>query len=177
FDMHKASPAVASPAYRVAERSRIPEYELPVSWRDRIDDEPAAVPAPSPVPAKIPHDEAATVTAEPPAAVHPPKIPVYRDTPEPAVEIIPTASGPLGDVEIPREPALEENVAETTRATVADSREPGLIPTLHQEPEEYSAMEREAAEMAPVESDFVASVPAARVPIAPAPPVSISDIS
>src|SRR5262249_29706015 len=59
----------------------------------------------------------------------------------------------------------------------ADSREPGLIPTLHQEPEEYSAMEREAAEMAPVESDFVASVPAARVPIAPAPPVSISDIS
>src|SRR5262249_50682549 len=30
FDMHKASPAVASPAYRVAERSRIPEYELPV---------------------------------------------------------------------------------------------------------------------------------------------------
>jgi CheY-like chemotaxis protein len=174
FDMHPASPAAESPAYRVTERPSIPEYELPVSWRDPTDDIPRAAPVKASFSSSLADEKPAAAVANLPANQHPPQIPVYQDVPEPPAEIIPTAAGPIGDVDIPREPALEESAAETTRATVAGSTEPGLMPTLHQEPEIPSPMEREAAELAPVESDFVPSIPAPPVPAAPPPAVSIN---
>jgi CheY-like chemotaxis protein len=174
FDMHQASPAAESPAYRVSERSSIPEYELPVSWRDPTDDIPRAAPVKSSFSSSLADEKPSATVANPPAEQHPPKIPVYQDIPEPAVEIVPTAAGPIGDVDIPREPALEESAAEATRATVADSTEPGLIPTLHHEAEMPSPMEREAAELAPVESHFAPSIPAPPVPAAPPPAPAVS---
>ncbi len=44
--------------------------------------------------------------------------------------MLPTAAPPTGDIEIPREPELQETADETTRATVADRIEPGLMSTL-----------------------------------------------
>lgn len=80
--------------------------------------------------------EASSVAAEP---AHPQFIPVYKE-PEPqpdaaAYEVLPTAAPPTGDIEIPREPELQERADETTRATVADRVEPGLLSTFEAEPE------------------------------------------
>ena len=78
--------------------------------------------------------------SEPP---HPQFIPVFKEPepapavqsmPEPppsaAYEIVPTAAAPIDDIEIPREPALQETAEETTRSTVADHVEPGLMSPL-----------------------------------------------
>jgi CheY-like chemotaxis protein len=77
--------------------------------------------------------EASSAAAEP---THPQFIPVYKE-PEPqaqadatSYEVMPTAAPPIGDIEIPREPELQETADETTRATVADRVEPGLLSTL-----------------------------------------------
>jgi nicotinate-nucleotide--dimethylbenzimidazole phosphoribosyltransferase len=68
-------------------------------------------------------------TPEPP---HPQFIPVFKE-PEPAAyEVMHTAVPPVGELEIPREPALQETAEETTRSTVADHVEPGLMSTLSQ---------------------------------------------
>ena len=74
-----------------------------------------------------------------PAAVRPIQIPVYQDT-APA-EFMPTAAAPTGDIEVPREPALQESAEEITRSTVADAREAGLMPTSHAEANNSSAAE------------------------------------
>jgi CheY-like chemotaxis protein len=70
------------------------------------------------------------------ARAHPQFIPVYKE-PEPAAsyEVMPTAAPPTGEIEIPREPELQETADETTRATVADRVEPGLLSTLESVPE------------------------------------------
>ena len=71
------------------------------------------------------------------AHAHPQFIPVYKE-PEPeaaSYEVMPTAAPPIGDIEIPREPELQETADETTRATVADRVEPGLLNTLESLPE------------------------------------------
>jgi CheY-like chemotaxis protein len=72
---------------------------------------------------------------------HPQFIPIYKE-PEPQpqagaapYEVMPTAAPPTGDIEIPREPELQETADETTRATVADQVEPGLLSTFDAEPE------------------------------------------
>ena len=69
---------------------------------------------------------------------HPQFIPVYKE-PEPeaatSYEVMPTAAPPTGEIEIPREPELQETADETTRATVADRVEPGLLSTLESVPE------------------------------------------
>jgi CheY-like chemotaxis protein len=166
LDGNQASPALEPPAYRVAasQHASIPEYELPASWRqqERDDDpeiEAAAVAAPIAA-----HRETYSDVAAPPVQAHPPQIPVYQEPQAPAVEkapkieIVPAASAPIGDVDILRDPELQESAAETTRATVADATEPGLIPTVHQEAEPVAPAEREAAELAPVESDYPAPI-------------------
>jgi CheY-like chemotaxis protein len=77
-------------------------------------------------------------TSEPSAAgdtpkpSHPQFIPVYKEPEANSYEVVPTAAPPTGDMEIPREPELEETADETTRATVADHVEPGLLSTLEQ---------------------------------------------
>ncbi len=103
--------------------------------------EATASPVPVPQPVEAPAVVAATVV-EPETAVmpdpiapgpvlgRPRQIPVYRDpVPQGLHEVVPTAAGPLGDIDIPREPQLEESAEEITRETVADVREPQLVTT------------------------------------------------
>jgi CheY-like chemotaxis protein len=99
--------------------------------------EPLADPETNVMPAEA-VEASSAATAEP---AHPQFIPVYRE-PEPqpqqqaaSYEVMPTAVPPTGDIEIPREPELQETADETTRATVADRIEPGLLNTLESLPE------------------------------------------
>jgi len=113
------------------------------------------------------HDDAA-------AHFHPQFIPVFQE-PEPAAapsyEVMPTAAPPTGEMEIPREPELQETADETTRATVADHVEPGLLSTLESVPE----VARNAVEhsLAGNVSNVSAEEPAATMQAAP----SQSDLS
>jgi CheY-like chemotaxis protein len=105
--------------------------------------EPLADPEISAMPVEA--AEAVSIAAEP---AHPHFIPVYKE-PEPqpeaaAYEVLPTAAPPTGDIEIPREPELQETADETTRATVADQVEPGLLSTFEAEPQ--TAQKSAAAE-------------------------------
>lgn len=90
----------------------------------------AATPEPE---ANVIHVEA--VTPEP---AHPQFIPVYKEPepepePEPvSYEVMPTAAPPIGDIDIPKEPALQETAEETTRNTVVDHVEPGLMSPMQQ---------------------------------------------
>jgi CheY-like chemotaxis protein len=95
----------------------------------------------------MPVEAAEAVSGAEPA--HPHFIPVYKE-PEPqpeaaAYEVLPTAAPPTGDIEIPREPELQETADETTRATVADQVEPGLLSTFEAEPQR--AQKSAAAEL------------------------------
>jgi CheY-like chemotaxis protein len=119
--------------------------------------EPLADSETSAAPAEVGDPGAA---AEP---AHPQFIPVYQE-PEPqpqahaaSYEVLPTAAPPTGDIEIPREPELQETADETTRATVADRVEPGLLNTLESLPE---AARKAVAEEQPA-SSFNSSSPAA----------------
>src|SRR5579859_1606002 len=74
----------------------------------------------------------AAAFAQPQAAseiAHPQFIPVFKDpeAPQASYDLIPTAAAPVADVEIPREPALQESAEETTRNTIVDQMEPGLM--------------------------------------------------
>jgi CheY-like chemotaxis protein len=109
--------------------------------------------------------EAVPAAAEP---AHPQFIPVYKE-PEPqpqaaSYEVLPTAAPPIGDIEIPREPELQETADETTRATVADRIEPGLLSTFESEPE----AERKSAGAEPPASWPSSNSPSALAQEAPA---------
>jgi CheY-like chemotaxis protein len=81
--------------------------------------------------------EAAEKISAAAAHSHPQFIPIYKE-PEPdaaSYEVMPTAAPPIGDIEIPREPELQETADETTRSTVADHVEPGLLSTFESERE------------------------------------------
>jgi CheY-like chemotaxis protein len=95
-----------------------------------------ALPDSEPVEASQP-----SVAAHMPEPSHPQFIPVYKE-PEPeatSYEVLPTGAPPTGDIEIPREPELQETAIEATRATVADRVEPGLLSPQ----EKYSVVEKE----------------------------------
>ncbi len=131
------SGAARNAAPRSEPRSaQIPDYELPVSWRKDID--PIA-PSTMPSPANSTGAEQ-TRTIPPPTPLRPRQIPVYQDgEPSRRPEVVPTAAPPIGDIEIPREPALQESAAEATRNTIVEAREPGLVPTMQQAAEAASA--------------------------------------
>jgi CheY-like chemotaxis protein len=118
------SPVVAEPA------QPSPEAVMP-----ELDAAPEITVAPveiAPEPAPAPEAEAVV------EAHHPQFIPVYKE-PEPPTahyDFVPTAAPAVEDVEIPREPALQETAEETTRSTVADQVEPGLMPTFVQPPDD-----------------------------------------
>jgi CheY-like chemotaxis protein len=108
-------------------RAEAPAIEPPV--------EAAAMEPPSAVSteAAVTEPEAESV-AEPP---HPQFIPVFKDpVPEPApaqdYAFMPTSAPPV-EVEIQREPALQETAEETTRSTRVDHVEPGLLSTIGQQ--------------------------------------------
>ena len=123
---------------------------LPVTAAPTVTDFPAVadVSEPEPEPEAMPEpisesetshvaeisvDAASSPIGDVPEAVtaRPIQIPVYQDsTPAPA-EFMPTAAAPIGDIDVPREPALQESAEEITRSTVADAREADLMPTSH----------------------------------------------
>jgi CheY-like chemotaxis protein len=137
----------------------IPDYELPASWREpqRLEVElppPAAAELEPPVPATVDFEPE---PAPSPIVARPLQIPVYQDreTAENAYELMPTSAPPIGEIEIPREPHLQETAAEATRNTVADATDPSLLSTGQQfdrtlaSPDEIAA-----AELAPMEEQF-----------------------
>jgi CheY-like chemotaxis protein len=172
-----SSPAAAFETSVIVPAPPIPtaEYELPGSWKAEEKTEPmAAAPAESeteivatPVEAE-PETVAMETLSEPEASVmptetseptstgdaakpsHPHFIPVYKEPEATSYEVVPTAAPPTADLEIPREPALEETADETTRSTVADRVEPGLLSTFEHGPETHpAAQEDSAAEQRP----------------------------
>jgi hypothetical protein len=95
----------------------------------------------------------APITAEieaQPEPLRPLHIPVYQEPDPPQVEVF-SATGPIGDIEIPRDPALETTAAEETQNTVADVRDPGLMTTLHDVTVDTAAAENATAATDPVE--------------------------
>jgi CheY-like chemotaxis protein len=103
--------------------------------------------------------------SEPPR--HPQFIPVYKEPePEPAAyEMMPTAAAPTGEIEIPRDPELQESAEETTRNTVADHVEPGLLSPREQL--ETPIVAESANVSAPVAQVDAAQVDAAQIEPAP----------
>jgi CheY-like chemotaxis protein len=214
--------AVAAPPPPMPQRASVPEYEIPVSWRDEPEPEvrteaPAPVvaapepviqavpvvaefqpeasepppppPPPPPVPELVvthvampaeisepavvepaqtqPPEEPIVATPEPAASssssgnhsgfagARPMHIPVYQEpeTPASSYEFMPTSTPAPREIEIPREPNLQERADDTTRKTVADAVDPGLMTTRQQfEWEQEQKARLEAAELAPVET-------------------------
>jgi CheY-like chemotaxis protein len=130
------------------------DYELPVSWKEEepaeaVAAEPAepepeivatsvVAAAPEPVAeAAAPELQASSIAVETaqPEPRHPQFIPVFKE-PEPesaSYEVMPTSAPPIADLEIPREPALQETADVVTRNTVVDRVEPGLLSTIEQQ--------------------------------------------
>ena len=81
-------------------------------------------------------------------APHPQFIPVFKEPEEarePEYAFMPTSIPAASDLEIPREPALQETAEETTRGTKVDHIEPGLMSTIGQQVEEFAAKPADAA--------------------------------
>lgn len=212
-----STPAIAgaSSAPPMPKRAAVPEYEVPVSWRDEpgpaaheevtapalsapgpvmqsipIDSampEPEAVAPPPPPPAPelvvpqvaapVEHSESQTLEpapAEPEQAqvatpaiesgsspsyspfsgARPLRIPVYQEPERSAnpYEFMPTSTPAPAEIALPREPQLQETAEETTRGTVADATEPGLMTTRQQFEWDRDHARAEAAERAPIET-------------------------
>ena len=147
-----ATPVQPTPEAVMPESDAAPEVTVtPV--------EPEAEAAPAP---EQPAVEAAA--AEPAGELpHPNFIPVFKE-PEASTanyEVVPTAAAPVDDLEIPREPALQETAEETTRNTVADQVEPGLMAAIEQPVEaahEQAAQEPALAAAAPETPETSAEV-------------------
>ncbi|HLW53708.1 MAG TPA: response regulator [Candidatus Angelobacter sp.] len=167
-------PPMAQQSAAAAAQAGVPEYELPPSWRREEETAKAEIELPLPAtsvpeppqhdvqvfetapvpPAAIQHE---TDVAPPPASSHPLQIPVYQESagaaPE-SVEILPTSAPPIGEIEIPRDPYLQETAAEATRSTVADITDPGLMSDTYAEPIVPPQHHQEEAKTAPVDSEF-----------------------
>ena len=132
--------------------------------------EPAEMPieATTVVESAEPDTQVIPVEAEP-EPPHPHFIPVYKEpeppsAPEPeAYEVVPTAAPPTGEMEIPREPELQETAEETTRSTVADHVEPGLLSPIEQQMETLATTQAEPVESANA-SSAETSIPQAAAP-------------
>ena len=147
-----ASPVAASPEPVAA----VPEPEMsavPVESAPEVIATPVAA-SPEPVAAVAePEPEVSAVPVEaselePP---HPQFIPVFKE-PEPeaaAYEVVPTAAPPTDEMEIPHEPGLQERAEETTRNTVADHLEPGLMSMVEQQVAGFQATHLEEPASAP----------------------------
>jgi CheY-like chemotaxis protein len=117
-------PVQAPPASAVREEAvtaPAPEYDVPASWRPEPELQPRMVESPA----------ASAGPAVAAAPARPLQIPVYQEPERPQFEVVPTGSAPVGDIEVPREAGLQESAHEATRNTVADHRDPDLVPTAH----------------------------------------------
>ncbi|MGB8131702.1 MAG: response regulator [Candidatus Angelobacter sp.] len=133
----KPEPVAAAPAHTEHEIAATPVEAAPEpvaveAEPETVAMEPLADPEASPVAAEASSPSTNDVAAH----SHPQFIPVYKE-PEPAssYEVMPTSAPPTGEIDIPREPELQETADETTRATVADHVEPGLLSTFESVPE------------------------------------------
>jgi CheY-like chemotaxis protein len=121
--------------------------------------------------------QAIPVEASEPEPPHPQFIPVFKEpepepaAPEPAAyEMVPTAAPPTGEIEIPREPELQETAEETTRNTVADKVEPGLLSPIEQQMETHAVAQPEP-EPSVVDMPSVDASPAEAAPMEVAPAI------
>lgn len=168
-----APPAETEPEITATPVEVAPEPVAAEAEPETVAMEPLADPETNAAPAEAAETSSAAAT-EP---SHPQFIPIYKEPePEPdtvSYEVMPTAAPPIGDIEIPREPELQETADETTRATVADRVEPGLLSTFGAEPEaaRKSAAEEQAASWPSSNSSSVAAQAApstSRTEVAPA---------
>jgi len=145
---------------------------VPLSWRQDAEPQPPEIAVPAadetsalealsepeaeatPEPDGLPVTEAAADAPPPSPEIagstiaessmpRPVQIPVYQDS-EPS-DFMPTASAPTGDIDVAREPELQESAEEITRSTVADAREADLVPTSHAAHDATSAAPEHAA--------------------------------
>ncbi|HET9364150.1 MAG TPA: response regulator [Candidatus Angelobacter sp.] len=171
-----------SPAMAAPEPVAVPEHVIPEQVSAPMETVPAFISAPieaTPVPVPVEFTPQPTMVETPAPvaeAAHPQFIPVFKE-PEPQREpeaeyaFMPTSVAPVADMEIPREPALQETAEETTRSTQATQVEPGLMSTIGQQVEAFPApaMETAVPQPPPVEtSAAAASAPQANYS-APAP--------
>jgi CheY-like chemotaxis protein len=144
-----AAPAEPSPEAVIPELDASPEVTVtpvetaPTAVSEAAPAQQEHAPEPVIVEAEPVGQPGRAAQSEPAAEVpHPQFIPVFKDPEPPAAQydFVPTAVPAVDDVEIPREPALQETAEETTRNTVADHVEPGLMPVIQQvQPEPASA--------------------------------------
>jgi CheY-like chemotaxis protein len=171
------APAAAAHEAPAPPRPGVPEYELPVTWRaeDNAANPEIEVPTNPPSGAPPQHDVQVFDTAPvqqsappspandvaPPSASRPLQIPVYQESGEVAqpLEMAPATSAPIREIEIPRDPYLDEGAAEATRRTVVTTTEPGLISDLQPEPQQWPHPGARATETAAVESEFAIESP------------------
>jgi hypothetical protein len=144
-----APPADTEPEVVAKPVEAEPESVAAEAEPETVAMEPLPDPEANKMPAEISESSSAGDGAKP---AHPQFIPVYKE-PEPdttSYEVMPTAAPPIGDIEIPREPELQETADETTRATVADRVEPGLLSTFESERE---VAQKSVAEEQPASGD------------------------
>jgi hypothetical protein len=187
---HFAAPSAAVPqADETTKLSAVPENDVPLSWRQDAEPQPpvTAVPAPdetsalealsepeaeaTPEADGLPMTEAAADAPSSPeipasAMPRPIQIPVYQDS-EPS-DFMPTASAPTGDIDVAREPELQESAEEITRSTVADAREADLVPTSHAVHDATSAAPEHAAAVHTNVTEMAVEAPADLDPASPA---------
>ena len=138
--------AAVAPAPTEPEITATPVEVAPEPVAEAEPETVAMEPLADPEPNAMPAEAAETSSAVDAAPAHPQFIPVYKEPDAASYEVMPTAAPPIGDIEIPREPELQETADEATRNTVADHVEPGLLSTFESERE---AARKSAAEEQP----------------------------
>ena len=138
--------AAAAPASTEPEITATPVEVAPEPVAEAEPETVAMEPLADPEPNAMPAEAAETSSDVDAAPAHPQFIPVYKEPDAASYEVMPTAAPPIGEIEIPREPELQETADEATRNTVADHVEPGLLSTFESERE---AARKSAAEEQP----------------------------
>jgi hypothetical protein len=156
----KLEPMAGSKAEAEPEVVATPVEAAPEPIAEEVEPETVAMEAlAEPEESPMPAEASVPMSADAAAASHPQFIPVYKEPEAEATsyEVVPTGAPPTGDMEIPREPELQETANETTRATVADHVEPGLLSA--QEKYFVAEPERAAAWSSSANSTSTASEP------------------
>jgi hypothetical protein len=175
----KPEPVAAVPAETQPEIVATPVETAPEPVAAEAEPETVAIePLPDTETSPIAEEaDAPSANGEAAAHAHPQFIPVYKE-PEPAAasypesaaasyEVMHTAVPPTGEIEIPREPELQETADETTRATVADRVEPGLLSTFETDAARKSIAEEQPAAWSSADSSNVAEASLAASEVTP----------
>ena len=106
--------AAVAPAHTEPEITATPVEVAPEPVAEAEPETVAMEPLADPEPNAMPAEAAETSSTVDAAPAHPQFIPVYKETSLNAAsyEVMPTAAPPIGDIEIPREPELQETADE-----------------------------------------------------------------